>query len=58
MYTITCLTLDRHTTFDKEFNDIKLAHNFVNKCKYSKKIKVIGVMCQTNEELEYIEGRL
>lgn len=43
MYTVTLLDLKSNKRFEKFFNSPYLMNKFINKCKYSKKIKVIGV---------------
>lgn len=40
MNRITCLDLTTNKRFDKYFDSYYLMQKFINKCKYSKKIKV------------------
>ena len=42
MYTVTVLNLITKQTFDKIFSSPYLARKFISKCKYSKRVRVIG----------------
>ena len=41
MYSVTVLNLKSNSQFVKTFTSLFLAQKFVNKCKYSKKVRVI-----------------
>ena len=41
MYSVTVMNLKTKTQFVKEFASIFLAKKFVNKCKYSKTVRVV-----------------
>lgn len=43
MFEIECLDLINNKVFTKVFYSIKKKNDFIRKCKYSKKIKVIGI---------------
>lgn len=43
MFEIDCLNLINNKVFKKVFYSIKKKNDFIRKCKYSKKIKVIGI---------------
>lgn len=36
--------------FEKEFDSPFIARNFYLKCKYSKRVRIISVSCDTSEE--------
>ena len=42
MYELNILDLTQNRTFKKYFNSEFLMNKFINKCKYSKKIKIIS----------------
>lgn len=42
MYEVMCLNLIENKQFSKIFYSPYLMEKFINKCKYSKKIKVTG----------------
>lgn len=42
MYEVLVLDLIRNITFTKTFSSPFLARKFINKCKYSRKVRVIG----------------
>lgn len=44
MFEIECLNLENNKTFTKMFWSIKKKNDFIRKCKYSKKIKVIRIL--------------
>lgn len=43
MYEVELLNLENKKTFTKVFWNKYLKNNFVRKCKYSKKLKVLGI---------------
>lgn len=43
MFEVDCLDLVKQTRFTKIFYGIKKLNDFKRKCKYSKKIKIIGI---------------
>lgn len=56
MIEIECLCLATWKTFIKEFDDFQRAKRFCLKCKYSKKIKVVGIYnVSSYEELQALE---
>lgn len=55
MNEVTCLNLTTNQTFTKYFDSIVEQRKFVIKCKYSKKIRVIGISCQTQSEYKYVK---
>lgn len=42
MWEIVCLNLSNNKRFSKIFYDYLLKEDFVRKCKYSKKIKIVA----------------
>lgn len=44
MFEIELINLKTNQKFTKSFWSKKLKNNFINKCKYSKKVKVIGIL--------------
>ena len=42
MYEIVVINLDTHQKFTKRFDSPYLLEKFKNKCKYSKKVKIIS----------------
>lgn len=44
MWELTCLDLENNKRFTKVFYDYKLKENFVRKCRYSKKIKIVAII--------------
>lgn len=44
MFEVECLDLVNNKVFTKVFYSIKKKNDFIRKCKYSKKIKVIGIL--------------
>jgi len=44
MYTVMLLDLKSNKRFDKTFSSPYQMNKFINKCRYSKKIKVLGVL--------------
>lgn len=41
VYTVRCIN-EKGQSFDKKFSSPYLMRKFINKCKYSKKIEVVG----------------
>jgi len=41
-------------TWLKEFNDLREARVFVNKCRFSKRIMVLSVVCDTYTQYQYV----
>ena len=41
MFTVYCLNLKTKEIFDKKFDSPYLCRKFINKCRHSKKVKVI-----------------
>lgn len=48
MYIVECKNLLTNKVFEKTFYNHILKNDFVRKCKYSKKIKVLSVLDYTN----------
>lgn len=44
MYSVILLNLKYDKRFEKQFDSLYLMNKFINKCRYSNKIKVIGVV--------------
>ena len=44
MYELTCLNLDNNKTFKKVFYNVIAKDYFIKKCKYSKRIRVLGTV--------------
>lgn len=44
MYTVILINKNSGKEFEKKFSSPYLMEKFINKCKYSKKVKVIGVV--------------
>lgn len=44
MYEITLLNLKTNSSFTRVFYDVRLKDNFIRKCKYSKKVKIINIV--------------
>ena len=44
MFEIHCWLVDTDKTFTKLFYNIKAKEDFVRKCKYSKKIKILSII--------------
>ena len=40
--------------FSKKFDDLKEARVFVNKCRFSKRVKVLSVFCYTYSQYQYV----
>lgn len=51
MINISCINLKTGQKFGKQFTSPYLARNFIRKCSYSTRIKVIDVNADTTEEL-------
>lgn len=51
---VSCIDWNTHKMFDKEFKSVYEMKKFMNKCKYSKKISVVGFETNTQSEYEYI----
>ena len=51
MFVAHCMNLITGELFDKEFDSPYKLRNFINKCSYSKKIKVLGYtsLCDLDE---------
>lgn len=49
MWKINCLNLTENKIFYKIFWGEKAKNNFVRKCKYSKKIKILGIEDWSNQ---------
>lgn len=41
-------------TWLKEFDDLREARVFVNKCRFSKRIMVLSVVCDTYTQYQYV----
>lgn len=41
-------------TWTNKYSDLKVARNFVNKCRFSKRVRVLSVFCDTYEQYEYV----
>lgn len=54
MNEVYCVDLVTKKKFTLKFNDLTKQRNFINKCKYSKKIKVVGYTFQSRAEYEYL----
>lgn len=50
MYEVTCFSLETGATFTKQFSDFSKQKAFVNKCRYSQRIRVTGFTCLTQDE--------
>lgn len=48
MYEVVCLN-EKNEKFSKYFYDRKEFNSFLNKCKYSKKIKVLSWWCHNED---------
>lgn len=48
MFEVECLDLINNKVFTKVFYSIKKKNDFIRKCKYSKKIKVIRILDYSN----------
>ena len=44
MYTVMLLDLKSNKRFDKTFRSPYLMNKFINKCRYSKNLKVLGII--------------
>lgn len=54
---LTILNLKTNKVFTLSYNDIHKVKAFINKCKYSKKIKIIGQYgYETESQLRYANG--
>lgn len=42
MYVVNCYAVEDKRYFDKEFDSYYKATRFIYKCKYSKRVKVVG----------------
>ena len=48
MWVIECKNLTTNQVFEKTFYNKIFKDDFIRKCKYSKKIKILGVLDYTN----------
>ena len=44
MFEVELLNLKTNQKFIKRFWEIKKKNNFINKCKYSKKVKILSIL--------------
>ena len=40
--------------FSKHFDDLREARVFVNKCRFSKRIMVLSILCDTYSQYQYV----
>ena len=40
--------------FSKKFDDLREARVFVNKCRFSKRVLVLSVLCDTYTQYQYV----
>lgn len=54
MCIVEIMNLSNGQTWFKEYKDLKEARVFVNKCRFSKRIKVLSVVCDTYTQYQYV----
>lgn len=54
MCEVELMNLATGQTWIKTFNDLHEARVFVNKCRFSKRISVLSVVCYTYSQYEYV----
>lgn len=54
MNSVICLNMETNEQFVRYFDDVEKQRKFMIKCRFSKKIKVIGWDCQDYDEYRYL----